>query len=178
MVRRLLALVAALFVAGTGVAHAGDGYADEDRVTASSSTCPIGATCAFSAQTFQPGSTVTFTLFSDPVVLGTAIANAQGVATLEATIPAVDPGVHRIEASGIGLDGQPLTVSLEINVPAGTEVGGTDVGGAVDLPRTGADNSLPLSQLALTAIAGGGLLLLVANKRRSATTPEKVDAGR
>src|SRR3546814_3577248 len=50
---------------------------------------------------FLSSSTSTFTLFSAPVVLGTATANAQGVVSLTATIPAsTTPGAHRIEVSG------------------------------------------------------------------------------
>ncbi len=48
----------------------------------------------------------------------------------------------------------------------GAGAGGGSGTGAGTLPKTGSSNSVPMSQIALGAIAGGGLLVLVANKRR------------
>ena len=55
---------------------------------------------------FEPGSSVFYELRSDPVSLGTAVADADGTAVLAATIPSdVPPGFHSVLVSGLGADG-------------------------------------------------------------------------
>lgn len=50
---------------------------------------------------FAPGETVAFYLHSDPVLLGTAVADAEGVARLLVTLPADAPaGAHTVIATG------------------------------------------------------------------------------
>lgn len=164
MVKKFLVLVAALMVMGTGVAHAGDGYSDQDFIVTDEQSYAPGEEITITAQTFV--GEVSFTLFSAPVLLGTATANASGVATLVTRIPAgTTPGTHTVEASGTGIDGQPLVLRTTITV-TGAGAGGGSGTGAGTLPKTGSSNSVPMSQIALGAIAGGGLLVLVANKRR------------
>ena len=161
MVKKLIALSAVLLLAMAGPASAGDGYTDEDTVTVSDSTVTPGQSVTTSAKVFEPGSTVTFTFFSAPVELGTAVADAAGVATLTFEVPATaTAGTHTIEASGTGADGLPLTVTTTITVAGAA--------GAGDLPTTGSSSTVSLTQVALAAVVGGGLLVLVANKRRSA----------
>ena len=160
MVKRLLALSAVLLVAVAGPAYAGEGYTDEDTVTVSDTTATPGQPITVSAKTFEPGSTVTFSL-SGTGVVGTAVADSAGVATLTFDIPAdATVGAHTVEASGTGADGLPLTVSTTIEVLGAAAAG--------DLPTTGSANTLSMTQLAVAAVVGGGLLVLLANKRRSA----------
>ena len=76
-----------------------------------------GGTVIFTGGGFAPNSNVTVTLFSDPIVLGTTTANAQGNFTFEAVIPDdLEPGEHRLEASGVDADGNPLVVVQAITV--------------------------------------------------------------
>jgi LPXTG-motif cell wall-anchored protein len=166
MVKKLVALSAVLLLAMAGPASAGGGYTDEDTLAVNDSSVTPGQPVTVSAKVFEPGSTVTFTFFSAPVVVGTAVADAAGVATLTFDVPSTaTAGTHTIEASGTGADGLPLTVTTTITV-AGAAAGG-------DLPTTGSSNTVSLTQVALTALVGGGFFVLMANKRRSA----KADAG-
>lgn len=173
MVKKILLLSAALLFVTAGTATAQDAYPppEGEAITVSDATPAPGQQITIQACCFQPGSTVTFTLYSQPVTLGTATADANGVATLVATIPSnIAPGPHTIEATGIGMDGQPLTVTQQITVVAPGDGTGT---GAGDLPRTGSDSTLPMTQIAIAAIAGGGLLVLLASKRRKADAPRE-----
>lgn len=165
MVKKILLLATAALFATAGAAHAGDGYADDDTLTISDSTVEPGDAVTATAQTFLSGAQVTWTLFSAPIVVGTSTANAAGVATITFTVPNVPAGTHRLEATGTGADGQPLTVATTLTVTgAGT---GTGTGQGGGLPKTGSDSAVPMTQIALGAIAGGGLLVLLANKRRT-----------
>lgn len=159
MTKRILALAAVLLSAMAGTAVAQTYPPGGNTATANDTTVAPGDAITLSAQIFQPGSTVTFTLFSAPVVLGTATANSSGVATLTTTIPAgTAAGTHTVEASGTGSTGAALTVVLSITVLAG----------GTGLAVTGSPSTAPMTQIAIGAIAAGGLLLLLANRRRSA----------
>jgi hypothetical protein len=57
----------------------------------------------------QPGSTVQATVYSEPQVIGTGTADAEGRAAFAALMPIdLPPGTHTIIASGTGPDGQPV----------------------------------------------------------------------
>ncbi|CAN5603951.1 hypothetical protein BH20ACT2_BH20ACT2_25010 [soil metagenome] len=183
MLKRLLALGAALVLAAMGSAAMGTAQAQtyppaDNSLTASDTTLAPGDPITLTASIFQAGSTVTFTLFSTPATLGTATADAGGVATLNGTIPAdTTPGGHRIEGTGTGADGQPLKLSLSVTITgaggSGSGAGsGAGSGSGSGLPRTGSADTVPMTQMALSALAAGGLLVLLANKRRTA----KLDA--
>lgn len=125
---------------------------------------PPGQPATFQAECFLPGSTVTFTL--DGVVLGTAVANDDGVVTITATIPADTPlGPATVIATGTGCDGQVLSLALGITIAA------AQAPPAEPLPRTGSSSSLPMAQIAVATIVAGGFLMIMANKRRAAVVP-------
>ena len=66
-----------------------------------------------------PASDVTATLRSDPVVLGTSAAGADGTVTQEYLVPAATPpGAHTVTLDGTGADGQPAAVVLDLQVVA------------------------------------------------------------
>jgi hexosaminidase len=142
----------------------------QNSLTVSDTTPTPGQTVDITAQTCVPGSSVTVTLDSDQVVLGTAAADSSGVAGMSATIPAnTSLGAHTIIARCTGSDGAPLTLTAAINVVAADgSGGGSSTGGG--LPRTGDDTSLPLARIGLALAAAGGVITAVAAKRRKATT--------
>lgn len=113
---------------------------------------------------FKPGSKVSFTLHSTPVLLGTATADAKGVATLAVTLPAdVAAGAHSIVVDGVGVDGKPRQLSIALTITAAA----TTPAAEDDLANTGANN---------TALGGAAVLLLLAgtavfvlNRRRKAS---------
>jgi LPXTG-motif cell wall-anchored protein len=127
--------------------------------------CP-GQVVTIEGRTFAPGGTATVVL-SDPVTLGSATADANGVIALEATIPADTPlGAHTLTATGPAPNGQMLALSLAIQVPAAGDCGASTAAGT--LPRTGDDTSLPLAKVGLGLLAAGGIILSVAAKRHKA----------
>lgn len=172
MIKRALTVVIAVgaLLAVSTPAQSQEYPPPANGVFISDSTVFAGQVIIIQAGVFAPGSTVTFNFFSQPVLLGTAAADASGIATLEATIPTnATPGTHTIVASGIAPDGSPLEVSTTITVVAdgadGAAVGGGAAGG--DLPRTGS-NSVPVARIGAALLAVGGGLLFVTRRRRAA----------
>jgi hypothetical protein len=138
----------------------------QNSLTVSDTTPTPGQTIDITARTFVAGSTVTVTLNSEPVLLGSPTSDPSGVARLSATIPASTPlGAHTIVAQGTASDGTPLTLTASINVVA---AGGSGSGTGGGLPRTGDDTSLPLARIGLALAAAGGVITAVAAKRRKA----------
>ncbi len=96
---------------------------------------------------FVPGSTVTFTLHSTPVTLGTVVTNADGTFDFVATIPVgTAAGSHLITADAVNPDGTTVTQDTALSV--------TTV-----LASTGTDSSLPLQLGVGLLIIGAGCLV-------------------
>jgi hypothetical protein len=112
------------------------------------------------AEGYDPGARVTFTLYSQPTVLGTAIAGADGVATLNADLPAGVTGEHVIRALGIGANGLPLSQDTEVTIAA-------PGGGGGGLPVTGPGAGM-LVGVAVALLLGGAGLTVAARRRRIA----------
>lgn len=114
-----------------------------------------------------PNSQVTFTFFSDPVVLGTAQVDATGSFSSQVTIPAdARPGPHTLRTSGLAANGQPASVDLRIVVtglerPTPSRAGVTPAPG---LPRTGGDALVAL-MTAAGLLAVGSTAVVVARRR-------------
>lgn len=140
-----------------------------NSLTVSDTTPTPGQTIGIEGRTFAEGASVTVTLASDPVVIGSAAADASGVVSLQATIPAATPlGQHTITAAGQAPDGSELSVSVSISVVAAD--GAADPGASGSLPRTGDDSSIPLAKVGVALAAIGGVVTAVAAKRRKAAT--------
>jgi LPXTG-motif cell wall-anchored protein len=172
MIKGLIAATALAVVAFAAPAGAQQYPPAVNSLTISDTTPSPGQTITIVGQTFAQGSSATVTLFSDPVVLGSATADASGIVALQATIPTNTPlGSHTLVVDGTAPDGTPLSLSASITVvPAdgtGTPSGGSG-SSSDDLPRTGDDASLPLAKLGLALAAVGGLITAVAAKRRKA----------
>ena len=68
---------------------------------------------------FSPGQEITGTLYSTPVNLGTFTANAAGLATFSAVIPANTPvGAHTLVISSVGLE--PISLAVTVVAAAST----------------------------------------------------------
>lgn len=136
-------------------------------------SCPPGGSrIEVRARTFGPGTDVAITIASDAIALGTAVADADGVAVLATDLPSTTPaGDHAVTATGVAADESALTVSGSVTIGAGPTCGtavvptqpGTDEGA---LPRTGDDSSIPLAKLGVALAAVGGVATAVASKRR------------
>jgi LPXTG-motif cell wall-anchored protein len=136
-------------------------------------TCPpAGSRIEVRARTFGPGTEVAITIASEPIALGTAVADADGIAALAADLPSQTPvGDHTVTATGVSTDGSALTVTGNVTIAAGPTcgtagAGGTDTPDSGALPRTGDDSSIPLAKVGLTLAAVGGVITAVATKRR------------
>ncbi|RMI14429.1 hypothetical protein [Cellulomonas triticagri] len=124
------------------------------------------------AEGFLPGETVAFYLHSEPMFLGTAVAGADGVARLLATIPAGAPtGAHTVIATG-GTSGRWATLAVELAVPAATPVANPVAAAPVAtapaaLAVTGSQTGSLMTGAWLLLLVGGGLVLVA---RRVRTT--------
>jgi len=164
MIRRLLIVGAVVLTALAFASPAGAQYdPGVQGITLTNGNGTSGASCdpggplTVSASGFQPGTDVTFTFSSDPVVLGTATAGDDTAASVQTTWPAnASDGEHTVTASGTDGAG-PFEVS------ASTVCGVSSASGGA-LPRTGSD-SAPLFQIAIALVAAGGILVLAARKR-------------
>lgn len=165
MVKRLIATAALAVVLMAAPAAAQQYPPAVNSLTISDTTPTPGQTIDIQGRTFA--GTVTITLASDPVVIATGTADADGIVTLQATIPANTPlGAHTITAAGQAPDGSELSLSVSINVVPADGAG--DGGGSGSLPRTGDDSSIPLAKLGVALAALGGVITAVAAKRRKA----------
>jgi LPXTG-motif cell wall-anchored protein len=110
----------------------------------------------------RPGSTVEFAQLSTRVVVGTAVADVNGVAKLQMSFPAnAELGDHQVEARGIDKDGDAFDLFKPIKVVAPKASGA--------FPTTGADSG-PMALAGLGAVALGAVLVAMARRRKHATT--------
>ncbi len=142
----------------------GPGYAGPGTITATnpdgSGGCIPGGAVTMTVTNAAPGTDVTFIFESDPIVLGIATADADGVATLTTTWPVnASDGTHTISVQGVNIDGDPLVAD-----PLGVDCNAAAA--AAPLARTGSD-SLPWLRIAMVLVTAGGVLVLAARKRAS-----------
>jgi hypothetical protein len=136
---------------------------------------------------YLPEVPVGFTLFSTPVALGTANADANGIVRFTFTVPPVEPGTHRIEASGASADG-PLVQSITFTVTGSGEAEGEgeddDVAGTTgatgatgdsgdELARTGSNSAVLFTRIAMVCLAVGGVVVLAARRRRDRVSVDR-----
>lgn len=125
------------------------------QITSSKTLMRAGAEVTLVARGFVPGERVTFVLHSDPVVLGTAVADADGVATLTVALPTgVPAGAHTVVATGA-------------DSGRAADVGVTLTGPADELAVTGTD-PVALGGLVAALLVTGGALVAAVRRRRSA----------
>lgn len=94
---------------------------DSASLEVSDHTPPQGGHIVLTAHGFESGVAVDFWIHSTPVYLGSAIANANGVAVLPVALDRQFTGVHRVQAIGVGPLGQPrnLAQTITISTPPG-----------------------------------------------------------
>ncbi|WP_246846372.1 lamin tail domain-containing protein [Humibacter ginsenosidimutans] len=137
-------------------------------VTATPTTVAAGATITVEAKGLDAGKTLTVVLHSDPVNLGGVTADADGTATLKATIPAdTSVGAHTVvvtDASGAAIASTGITVTAAAT--------GSDGGAAAVDPADGALASTGSDTLPWIAVGVPLLLLgtglMLARRRRAA----------
>lgn len=137
----------ALFAFAAPAAQAQEYPPEGGAVVVSDTTVVPGQIITVSAFTFAPGSEVGFTFFSHPVFLGSATADADGVATRQVQIPLdATPGQHALVASGIAPDGSEFNVAAILTVLAvadGVTDGVTDGDGVTGVGITDVISTAP-----------------------------------
>lgn len=131
-------------------------------VETGTATVSPGGQVLLTGDNWQPGSTVTLTLFSQAISLGQATAGANGSFSKLVTIPSsVSPGIHTVEARGTNADGNPAVARTSLTVAsAGTSGGGTSLTGA---------NISPALLLMFGLMIGGFVALIAARRRVTAS---------
>lgn len=158
MLRRTL-LIAAMVLAAGGVVLASPAGAQNYggcTATVSDTTPTPGQVVTVSGTGAAMSGTVTASL--DSAEIGTGTADEAGEFSFSATIPTTATGEETLSVScgGGSVDDLTLTVGAATGSP--------------NLPATGSSSSIPLAQLAVGALAIGGISLLVANRRRASAS--------
>lgn len=137
-----------------------------------------GESCLITAQGFLPGTGVTITVFSDPLVIGTFAADANGSISQTWTVPSgFAAGAHTVTLTGQTVAGAvqlsvPITVGSLVQAvtttagpaPTAAPVAVTTTG---SLPTTGSGLTQPLVFGAAAMLLGGGAALVVSRRRAS-----------
>ncbi|MGY1702123.1 hypothetical protein [Geodermatophilus sp. SYSU D00766] len=129
----------------------------------------VGEKLTIKGEGFMPFSSVSVIIYSEPRVLTTVLADAQGRFEVEVTVPSDLPaGNHSLVASGVDPDGNEHFLRLDVTVDEAGAVAVTTAsssGGA--LAFTGAEPLVP-ALLGGATLVGGGLLVLVSRRRKAA----------
>ncbi len=124
-------------------------------VTVSSPSVVAGGEVTLRAAGFDGNEPVDITLYSDPIFLGSVVADAAGAVSTTVSIPAdLEPGAHRIELVG-RVSGRAASVSVEVLAD------GADAG--VTLPATGRPTGSEVGVALLLLLVGAAL---VGSRRR------------
>jgi LPXTG-motif cell wall-anchored protein len=160
MLRKLLATTAVLLITSIGVASAQQGsLLPPASITVNDATPVANQDITVTSTGWQANSGQENAVLSDPINVGRSTADANGRAVFTFKMPNVPAGDHHVQVSGIGADGKPLVQRVKVVVASAS--------GGNNLPKTGADSTTPIAQIGAGAVAAGGLLLLVARKRRT-----------
>jgi hypothetical protein len=97
---------------------------------------------------------VTFTIFSTPRPGGATVVDAAGVFDHKVTVPAdLEPGAHRLVATGRAFDGTDVSVEVPITATAAPESAGSSAPPAATLAATGG------SAVALGLVGGASVVV-------------------
>ena len=159
---RHVVVVALMVVIIGGVGLAGDVGAQTyppAAITAVPSVLTVGQPFTITGVNFPANVTVTNVMNSQPVGLGSAVANSVGSFTLNTQTPAVPLGAHTVVATGGGVE-----ATTTVQVVASQAGGGAQ--GAAPLPRTGTSSTIPLARIGIALLAAGGLVLAMTHRAR------------
>lgn len=105
-------------------------HPEDLKVEVSDASIVVGNALTFAASGFAIGEEVTFTVYSDPVVVGTVAADQEGRASITWNVPVVFPaGAHTVKA--VGTSGRAAEMTFTVKdvstiVPPTSNQGGTD----------------------------------------------------
>jgi len=172
----LLAAAPATAQTGQTCVNPGGAYPVGQRCTGttSTSTVPPGQPSSMGISTppvFDANEVVGVTVFSTPQSLGTLVAGSSGAVNATVTLPALDPGQHRLELVG-QVSNQLVTIPFTVAGVAGVQArnpaaGGPARVGANGLPLTGRNSTVPLVATGTGLVLVGSLTVASARRRRS-----------
>ncbi|TFB75344.1 hypothetical protein E3O06_05840 [Cryobacterium glaciale] len=119
---------------------------------------------------FAPGAAVTFGIYSTPLLLGTATADAGGTARATVTIPSSFTGSHTIVATGIAPDGSERFLTFAVTVvgpPAVVDAAAAVAVAAAKIASTGVPYNLPVVSLLGALVLLAGVFLSRRSRRRA-----------
>ncbi|MCA1845150.1 MAG: hypothetical protein LC792_18545 [Actinobacteria bacterium] len=127
-----------------------------------------GQPVAVAGDGYAPGTPVTITFQSTPVVVGTTRADSSGRFSVKVRVPAdAEAGAHSIKSSGMGSDGRMRVLSAAVTVdgpaPAAAAAAPVRSQSRSGLSLTGLAAAVPLA-VGCAALAGGGLLVMLARR--------------
>ena len=143
-------------------------------ITVDPTVVEVGGTIVVTAGYFEPGSDVQIRVESDPVVLGTLVADANGVVTSAYALPlSVQVGSHVVFAlgprlgTGVATEVSAAITVIDSDVGAGALTPTTTTSTSGSLPVTGAAVGGLLTTAAVL-LAAGGLVITAKRKREAA----------
>lgn len=168
-------LLLTLGLLGVGGAVAGaQGYSGNATLVCSPDVVAPGGTIGIVLTGAPPGAEVTF---SYDTIVGTAIADEDGTASFDVTIPEdAQEGPVDIVATW-DEDGVELTASCLTTIASGDNaevLGVTVAAGQQALPATGSDSTVPVAQIGIVLVVIGTAVALIARKRSNARAAEPV----
>lgn len=118
-----------------------------------------GATVRLVGTGFAPGATVTATLYSTPVPLGSFVASATGAVDADVVIPdGAEPGQHTIKVQGAAPGGGTRLLSQAVNIQGSTS--------SAELAFTGADIAA-IAGIGAGAVVAGTVTILAVRRSRA-----------
>jgi hypothetical protein len=147
-------MVAPMLVAATANA----GPYDTSPIKVSTSQPAPGGQVHITASGFKPNSTAKIYIHSNPILLATTTADANGIVDITVTVPTtLAAGTsHEIQAQGVDPAGNPLTDTINITLAGGSA-----------LPFTGVD-ALGAGAAGAGLIGFGAFLVFAARRKRAA----------
>ncbi|MDJ0348630.1 hypothetical protein [Cryobacterium sp. PH29-G1] len=130
-----------------------------------------GAQLDVIASGFAPGAPVTFGIYSTPLLLATASADAGGTARATVTIPSGFTGQHTLVATGIAPDGSERYLTAAVTVlapPVAVDTTAAETATETDrIASTGVPYDLPLVSLLGVLVLLAGLVLYRRSRNRA-----------
>jgi LPXTG-motif cell wall-anchored protein len=134
-----------------------------------------GGTLTVHSTGWKPGTEVVVTLQSDPITLGSAVANSVGEVNASFTVPVgFAIGSHTVSLTGLNIAGNVRTVSAPITVaaiasavqPAAQPAQAQPAATTSSLPATGSDTG-SLAVIAVLLLGTGVALVATGHRRRT-----------
>lgn len=119
-----------------------------------------GASVHATGSGLRPGTALTVTVYSDPVLLGSAVAGSTGAGEVVGTLPTLVAGTHRLVLAGTALDGSAVRTELSFGVATDGTITWVRQAAPRGMATTGADVGGLGALAVLTVLAGASLLIV------------------